>query len=296
MNYIELVRAFWRSQEEHSFSPTEVALYFYLLEVCNICRWKNPFRRNNAKIEADLSMTFYALKNARNKLKSTGLIDFKTTSGSPNVTYTLKMIYEVRDEVCNEVLDEVCNEVADEVLPTKGKLNKTKQNRLFHSRAREEGGLSNLAESTSVAIPSTSESPPGCATPPAEAVVPVERLREEFDRRGETFALLVINALRGAGKLSQADVWNWLDRFTQELRARGEEAKTARDYQSHFVNWLKIQLEKQHRNDNNQNGGAADGDNGLTASERRYGSTRAAKQSIERRLDRLSAKVKAGVR
>lgn len=295
MNYIELVRAFWRSQEEHSFSPTEVALYFYLLEVCNICRWKNPFRRNNAKIEADLSMTFYALKNARNKLKSTGLIDFKTTSGSPNVTYTLKMIYEVRDEVGNEVLDEVCNEVADEVLPTKGKLNKTKQNRLFHSLAREER-LSDLSESTSVAIPSTSESPPGCATPPAEAVVPVELLPESLYRRGETFALLVINALRGAGKLSQADVWSWLDRFTQELRARGEELKTTKDYQSHFVNWLKIQLEKQHHHGSNHNPGPARGDDGFTANERRYGSTRAAKQSIERRLDRLSAKVKAGVR
>ncbi|MDE6500234.1 MAG: hypothetical protein K2K83_05975 [Rikenella sp.] len=291
MNYIELVRAFWRSQEEHSFSPTEVALYFYLLEVCNICRWKNPFRRNNAKIEADLSMTFYALKNARNKLKSTGLIDFKTTSGSPNVTYTLKMIYEVDDEVGNEVLYEVCNEVADKVLPTKDKLNKTKQNRLSHSRTR-----ARRTGETSEKVSGASLSPPGCATPPAEATVPVVRLREEFNRRGETFALLVINALRGAGKLSQADVWNGLDRFTQELRARGEETKTARDYQSHFVNWLKIQLEKQHRNGNNQTGGTAGGDNGLTANERRYGSTRAAKQSIERRLDRLSAKVKAGVR
>lgn len=167
---------------------------------------------------------------------------------------------------------------------------------ISHSCAREQEGVSDPAESTSVAIPSIPQSPPGCAVPPTEVIMPVAQLREEFDRKGETFALLVINALRGEEKLTQAGVWEWLDRFTQDLRARGEETKTARDYQSHFVNWLKIQLEKQNRNGNHKNGGAAGGDDGITANERRYGSTRAAKQSIERRLDRLSAKVKAGVR
>ena len=122
MNYIEQIRGFWRSHEEHSFNTTEVALYFYLLEVCNICSWKNPFKRNNAKIEADLGISFYSLKNARNKLQQRGLISFRTKNGSPNVEYTLLMIYKVTNEVTNKV----GTEVGAELLPTKDKLNKNK--------------------------------------------------------------------------------------------------------------------------------------------------------------------------
>lgn len=224
VNYIELIRAFWRSNEEHSFGPTEIALYFYLLEVCNICRWKNPFKRNNAKIEADLGMTFYVLKNARNRLKTCGLIDFKTVSGSSNVVYTLKIICEV----ANEVYDEV----RGEVLPAKEKQNETKQIS-SHSPARE--GLLSVSDRAS-------------QSPLVSAVDRVERLRKEFGRKGESFALLVSHALRDVGRLNQTDIWNWLDRFTEELLARGDELKTRRDYQSHFVNWLKIKLEKQNQN------------------------------------------------
>ncbi len=150
MNYIELIKRFWRSHEEHSFSTTEIALYFHLLEICNICRWKNPFKRNNSKIEADLGISYNTLKNARHKLAQCGLISFKTQNGSPNVTYTLSEFDKVTNEVAtevgknfptssnsdevtsevnNEVGSEVTSEVTNEVSPTKYKLNKkqTKQ-------------------------------------------------------------------------------------------------------------------------------------------------------------------------
>lgn len=123
MNYLELIRGFWRSHEEHLFTPTEIAVYFYLVEVCNICQWKNPFKRNNAKIGADLSISFNTLKNARNKLQQAGLIYFKTVNGSPNVVYTLSKFDKVNVEVSNEVDVEVDVEVDNQVLPTKDKLN-----------------------------------------------------------------------------------------------------------------------------------------------------------------------------
>ncbi|MDR2084366.1 MAG: hypothetical protein LBP67_05165 [Bacteroidales bacterium] len=119
MNYIELIKGFWRSHEEHSFNTTEVAVYFHLLEICNICHWKNPFKRNNSKIEADLGISFNTLKNARNKLRQAGLIRFETRNGSPNVIYTLSNF------------DEVGDEVGDEINKTKTKLNKTKLNTLY---------------------------------------------------------------------------------------------------------------------------------------------------------------------
>ena len=133
MNYIEQIRGFWRAHEEHSFTPTEVAVYFRLLEICNICQWKNPFKRNNSKIEADLGISFNTLKNARNKLRQVGLIDFETKNGSPNVLYTLSKFDKVTNEVDVEVANVVTDEVDVEVLTTKDKLNKTKQKKVESS-------------------------------------------------------------------------------------------------------------------------------------------------------------------
>ena len=113
MNYIKQIKALWLSNEENSFTPTEISLYFYLLEVCNLCQWKNPFKRNNAKIEADLSISYKTLKNARNSLKQAGIIDFSTKNGSPNTSYFLATFGN---------LDEVRDEVRDEINKTKTKL------------------------------------------------------------------------------------------------------------------------------------------------------------------------------
>lgn len=111
MKYIDYIKLFWRSHDEHSFSTTEIALYFHLLEVCNICRWKNQFKRNNIKIQADLGISYNTLKNARNRLKQSGLIDFQSKNGNANVSYSLSNFDEVANEVTNEVGDEVANEV-----------------------------------------------------------------------------------------------------------------------------------------------------------------------------------------
>lgn len=58
LNYIGLIRAFWRLHEEHSFTTTEIALYFHLLEVCNICQWKNPFKRKKLKTQVKNGANF----------------------------------------------------------------------------------------------------------------------------------------------------------------------------------------------------------------------------------------------
>jgi predicted transcriptional regulator len=129
MNYIELINRFWLAQDAHSLTTTEIALYFYLLKCNNTCQWANTFKRNNAKIGADLGISFNTFKNARNKLKKIGLIDFRTKNGSPVALYTLskfdEVAHKVSDEVSNEVTTEVYVEVGDELnkIETKQKLN-----------------------------------------------------------------------------------------------------------------------------------------------------------------------------
>lgn len=44
MNYIELIKNFWLQHNAYSLTVTETALYFYLLETNNLCRWANTIR------------------------------------------------------------------------------------------------------------------------------------------------------------------------------------------------------------------------------------------------------------
>ena len=132
MKYIERINMFWVLHEGNQFSTTEIALYFYLLKVANLLGWPDSFKRNNAKILIDLSVSFKTLAKARNRLKQANLIDYKTINGSPNVSYTFgnfpKVGAEVGDdlmtfgnipkvsaEVGAEVRDEVSAEVRDDI-------------------------------------------------------------------------------------------------------------------------------------------------------------------------------------
>lgn len=122
MNYIELIKNFWLQHNAYSLTVTETALYFYLLETNNLCRWADTFNRNNNKVLADLGIASpKTLSKARNRLKQVGLIDFKTKNGSPNVSYTLVNFTEVSAEVGTEVREQVSAEVDTEIIKHKQK-------------------------------------------------------------------------------------------------------------------------------------------------------------------------------
>lgn len=130
MNYIELINRFWSVHEEYCFTTCEIAVYFYLLKVNNICNWKQSFKRNNAKIQADLGIKDRrTLENARNRLKQSGLIDYQKKATNPNVTYsltsTLNAQVNVQDSVEVDVQENA--QVPVQADDTKDKLNKTKQ-------------------------------------------------------------------------------------------------------------------------------------------------------------------------
>jgi hypothetical protein len=114
--------------EIHAFNSNEMALYFYLLRVNNLCSWKASFNHNNHKILATIGVSFNTFKIARNKLKQSGLIDFKTKNGSANAIYSI-LTSSKFDEVSTEVSDEVSTEVSDEVLSSKDKLKETSLNK-----------------------------------------------------------------------------------------------------------------------------------------------------------------------
>lgn len=126
MNYIKLINNFWTMNEVYSFRSTEIALYFYLLKVNNLCSWKGSFDHNNQKVLSSIGLTdVRTLNSARNRLKQAGLIDFKTKSGSASTQYSLKT-YAKNVEDYAEVSVQVNVEDVSSFMSTKDKLNKTK--------------------------------------------------------------------------------------------------------------------------------------------------------------------------
>lgn len=123
-------------QSFYLFTPTEIALYFYLLESANVRKWPDTFTCINRKVENDLGVSYKTLAAAKNKLRQTELIDFKSKNGSKTTTFSLtygnitKVGDEVRDEVSGEVLGEVGDEVslAHNNVPVKDIKTKTKNN------------------------------------------------------------------------------------------------------------------------------------------------------------------------
>lgn len=117
MTYIDYIRNFWMQQSFYLFTPTEIALYFYLLESANVRKWPDTFTCINRKIEIDLGVSYKTLAAAKNRLRQTELIDFKSKNGSKTTTFSLTYgnITKVGGEVREEVLGEVLGEVGDEV-------------------------------------------------------------------------------------------------------------------------------------------------------------------------------------
>lgn len=104
MNYIELINRFWVVHEENCFTTCEIAIYFYLLKVNNASNWIQFFKRNNAKIMADLGIKDRrTLENARNRLKQSGLIDYQKKSTNPNVTYSLTTAFNAQADAQADV-------------------------------------------------------------------------------------------------------------------------------------------------------------------------------------------------
>ena len=132
MTYIDYIKNFWLQHDAYSLTVTETALYFYLLELNNVCKWANTFNRNNSKVLADLGIaSLKTLSAARNRLKQVGLIDFKTKNGSANVTYTLVKFTEVREQVTAEVREQVTAEVRAQLNKTKTKTKTNSSGELF---------------------------------------------------------------------------------------------------------------------------------------------------------------------
>lgn len=88
MKYINLVNEFWRQNAIEPFSPTDIAVYFYLLNQCNLRHWENPFAITSHQIELALGITRKTVLASRKRLEKRGLLTVETQRHRP-MTVTL---------------------------------------------------------------------------------------------------------------------------------------------------------------------------------------------------------------
>lgn len=77
MNYLELIRQFWKLDNAWQFTCCETRLYFYLVETANSLGWANNWTHSDGKTSANVGVSINTLKTARNRLSQAGLISFK---------------------------------------------------------------------------------------------------------------------------------------------------------------------------------------------------------------------------
>lgn len=74
VNLYILMQRFWRENEYEPFSTAEIALYFYLIDRANSCRWQMPFKCPTSVISAAIQVTRQTVVNARESLRVRNLI------------------------------------------------------------------------------------------------------------------------------------------------------------------------------------------------------------------------------
>lgn len=63
---------------EHCFNPSEIALYFHLVNVSNSLGWKNPFKEGHIHISASIGLSEPTIQRARERLVKADLLSFKS--------------------------------------------------------------------------------------------------------------------------------------------------------------------------------------------------------------------------
>ncbi len=74
LNYIVLINNFWEVHANYQFKPQEIALYLYLLDVCNVLFWQNPFEISYRQMERGIGIGKQRVKKYLKRLQAAKLI------------------------------------------------------------------------------------------------------------------------------------------------------------------------------------------------------------------------------
>lgn len=206
MNIFNLVLRFWQSAQEEAFTPSEAALYFYLLHRANTQKWQMPIRCPTSTVCAFLSTTKQNVMKAREGLKKRGFIEYHPGSGthdSPLYTLT-ENPSELPDRLPNELSPQLSGQLSNQLTPYKKK---------------------DKDKSTTTAR--------------TESILSLEELKKMFleDEQWQQSVLALLFARNINGATTEI-LRNQISQFFLYLRASGQTEGETKDCKNYFVNWL----------------------------------------------------------
>ncbi len=198
----EFMSSFWKMAEQETFTPSEVALYFFLLDRANSQKWRMPIRCPTETVKAYIGTSKQNVIKARNGLKKRGVIDF--TPGTGNGNYPLYVLLRVD---ANKLSDGLSVQLSDELSLYKNK---------------DEEDISN----------NTREMEP--------CIEEIEnRLLTDEDWQRDVISLM---SSKGLTDIHREDINTQLRQFFLYLKTSGVEKREEKECRKHFVNWLSKKL------------------------------------------------------
>lgn len=212
--------AFWSENDKHPFNPTEHALFHYLLNEANRNRWVMPFASPTIIISYKIGASCVTIRKARASLHERGIIDFRP--GVNRETPTTYTILGVADFPLEERL------ALSQELPLEFRL----EERHYNNKDR-------IKDNDNFSLPKSGKTE-------------IDILKDLFV--GDTEWLSNIVWALGSPKIrTPADIRPFLDKFFSEQVAKGIKEREESDCRSHFFNWLKLVInQNQKNNDNNK--------------------------------------------
>lgn len=209
MNIYELLTRFWMESEEQSFSPSEAALYSFLIAKANQRRWQMPFRCSTTAVCSHINTTRQNIVKARNALKKRGLIDFEAGTGkddSPQYTI-LQDGCLLSGQLSDGLLHTLSEQLSGQLPPYNIKDKDNNNNNIARENKMKD----------------------------------VEELKEML-MKDEAWQMSVISAIGSAGLRTPEDINSQLAQFFLMLEAQGVKRREEGDCKAYFYNWLNKRL------------------------------------------------------
>lgn len=96
MYYLELIQRFWDFNRIAKISPTEIAVYLYLLKI-GYEKDRYDFKISDVELARELGLTMVTIKSSKENLKNREIIQFQTSNGLP-CYYLLLLDYSFQTE------------------------------------------------------------------------------------------------------------------------------------------------------------------------------------------------------
>jgi len=218
MNYLIELNSFYDWLETNSVPKSAISLWHALMHINNKANWVLEFAVAISVLEFKTGFKRSELFEARNILAQKGRIKWNSRGGNLSAMYEI-IPFCVHNMDTNTYANGYTNPTQmGTQTGTINKLNKTKLNKTKLNKTSERDN--NL---------------------PPEEVFLIEDLKNSLGSSSW------IDEVGMKYSCTRVEINSFFENFCSDLILKGDEMKTEKDFKSHFVNWLKIQIKEKKK-------------------------------------------------